>query len=515
MSLFLGPDRAFAEVVDSLIYENPFSAGRLALERRALETPDGSPTKRGKRHRVEVDAWTLGPGHTNPLLAPLGERTARILSGALPRLSDASEEDVRLYGGLARFSLYYAHEPALLLLARQAEEAGFRERKVELYHGFARQLRRLVPSEAMVRALFRAPSHLFALSFQLRRTFDAIFEHIVGASRPTQAHRARIWQSVFTHDMRRYERSLFDRMHEVNTLIVGESGTGKELVARALARSRYLPFDERRECFADDLSNAFVPLNVAALPAALVESELFGHKKGSFTGATTDRIGWLESCSSHGTVFLDEVGELSADVQVKLLRTLQSREFSRVGEQRRRHFTGKLVTATNRDLAREIDGGRFRVDFFHRLRGDVVETPPLRAQLAERPEDLELLVASAARRLVPPSEMELLVRESCDFIRHELPEDYAWPGNVRELEQCLRSVLVTGRYVVPAQAMSREEAAGVGARFVDGDLDFEAAADLFVTLGHKKYGSYSETARRLGLDRRTVKARVRPELLKG
>ncbi len=143
-----------------------------------------------------------------------------------------------------------------------------------------------------------------------------------------------------------------------------------------------------------------------------------------------------------------------------------------------------------------------------------METPPLRAQLAERPEDVELLVASAARRLVPPSEMDLLVRESCDFIRHELPEDYAWPGNVRELE-CLRSVLVTGRYVVPAQAMSREEAAGFGARFVDGGLDFEAAADLFVTVGHKKYGSYSETARRLGLDRRTVKARVRPELLKG
>src|SRR5690606_18779938 len=117
------------------------------------------------------------------------------------------------------------------------------------------------------------------------------------------------------------ERSLYDRMHLMNTLIVGPSGTGKELVARAIGLSRFVPFDGKTCRFREETHESFLPLNLSALSPHLVESELFGHKRGSFTGAISDRAGFLESCPDEGTVFLDEIGELSEELQVKLLRT--------------------------------------------------------------------------------------------------------------------------------------------------------------------------------------------------
>ena len=128
-------------------------------------------------------------------------------------------------------------------------------------------------------------SHLFACFFQIRRAFDLIFRHIIGASRPAANLRATVWQSIFTHDMRRYRRSLYRRMHDVTTLVTGPSGTGKELVARAIGLSRYIPFDPDREMFVADLDGSFHALNLSALSPTLIESELFGHRKGAFTGA--------------------------------------------------------------------------------------------------------------------------------------------------------------------------------------------------------------------------------------
>jgi len=168
-----------------------------------------------------------------------------------------------------------------------------------------------------------------------------------------------VWQSIFTHDMRRYHRSLYARMGEFATLITGPSGTGKELVARAIAQSRYVPFDDRRLAFADS-EPVFLPINISALSPTLVESELFGHKRGAFTGAGADRTGYLEACPELGSVFLDELGDMDPSIQVKLLRVIETRTFHPVGDTAARQFRGKLIAATHRDLSRAMAKGQFR-----------------------------------------------------------------------------------------------------------------------------------------------------------
>lgn len=207
-------------------------------------------------------------------------------------------------------------------------------------------------------------------------------------------------------------------------LIYGETGTGKELVARAVHN-----LSPRK-------SNAFVKLNCAAIPTGLLESELFGHEKGAFTGAIVQRIGRFE-LANRGTVFLDEVGEIPLDLQPKLLRVLQEREFERLGSSRTLRTDARLIAATNRDLEEMVEAQTFRSDLFYRLNVFPVRIPPLR----ERPEDIPLLVRHfvrqfsrrAQRRIetIPSDTMNALVQ-------------YHWPGNVRELQNIIeRAVIVS------------------------------------------------------------------------
>src|SRR5262249_10255024 len=150
----------------------------------------------------------------------------------------------------------------------------------------------------------------FACFRQIQRAFDQIFRDIIGGSLAAARLRAAVWQSIFTHDMRRYRRTLYQRMGDFATLITGPSGTGKELAARAIAQSRYVGFDSKQLKFSGGEAQPFFPINVPALSPALVESELFGHRRGAFTGAIADRKGWLETCPALGSVFLDELGDL-------------------------------------------------------------------------------------------------------------------------------------------------------------------------------------------------------------
>jgi formate hydrogenlyase transcriptional activator len=207
-------------------------------------------------------------------------------------------------------------------------------------------------------------------------------------------------------------------------LIYGETGTGKELVARALHN-----LSERR-------AGAFVKLNCAAIPTGLLESELFGHEKGAFTGAISQRVGRFE-LAHHGTVFLDEVGEIPLELQPKLLRVLQEREFERLGSSRTMRTDARLIAATNRDLAALVDENKFRSDLYYRLNVFPIRVPSLR----ERPVDIPLLVRhfvqQFSRRMgrhidtIPSDTMEVLVR-------------YHWPGNIRELQNVLeRAVIVS------------------------------------------------------------------------
>jgi DNA-binding NtrC family response regulator len=297
-------------------------------------------------------------------------------------------------------------------------------------------------------------------------------------------------------------------MTDIPTLITGPSGTGKELVARAIGLSRYVPFDTESRSFVADYGEAFQPVHLAAMTPALIESELFGHCKGSFTGAVRDRAGRLEECPSCGSVFMDEVGEISMDIQVKLLRVLQSREFQRVGESQTRIFSGRIITATNRDLAAEATAGRFREDLYYRLCADTVTTPSLRDQLDDCPQDLTNLISFIAGRIAG-DESESVTAEATAWIQQSLDPAYPWPGNIRELEQCVRNIMVHGEYR-PAFAATRpgnsHEAitAGVDACSMTAD----ELVQHYCSLLYARTGSYEKAAVVLQLDRRTVKAKV-------
>jgi transcriptional regulator with PAS, ATPase and Fis domain len=295
-------------------------------------------------------------------------------------------------------------------------------------------------------------------------------------------------------------------MGDFPTLITGPSGSGKELVARAIAAAPYAPFDAERMQFSGDGAESFFAINLAALSPALIESELFGYRRGAFTGATGDRKGWLESCPETGSVFLDELGEMELSIQVKLLRVIETRRFSAVGDTASRTFRGKLIAATNRDLAREIHEGRFREDLYYRLCADLIRTPSLREQIEDAPGVLHELLLYMVRRTVG-EEAERCLPEVESWISRHLPAAYAWPGNYRELEQCVRNVIIRGTYQ-PVGASPPPDGDAPLARIANGEMTADEALSWYAALVYRRAGSYEEAARRLGLDRRTVKARV-------
>ena len=286
---------------------------------------------------------------------------------------------------------------------------------------------------------------------------------------PAARLRAAVWQSIFTHDMRRYRRALYGRMGDVTTLITGASGTGKELVARAIGLSRYMPFDPETRLRSRPTGRArSAPINLSALSPTLIESELFGHAAArSPARSRTAPAGWRSAgrrarCSWTRSASSTRRSRSSCCASCRRARS------SRLGEtDGAAAFQGKIIAATNRDLADEMRAGRFRADFYYRLCSDV-DRDAVAARAAGRPPRGPRRTScgtssGVARRPTGPGRSPARRRSSrcdevVDWIGRHLGTDYPWPGNVRELEQCVRNVMIRGDYQPPARARRRGRA---------------------------------------------------------
>jgi two-component system nitrogen regulation response regulator GlnG len=302
---------------------------------------------------------------------------------------------------------------------------------------------------------------------------------------------------------------------DVNVLILGESGTGKELVARAL-------YQHSRRA-----DKPFVAINCAAIPEALLESELFGHEKGAFTGADRQRIGKFEQ-SNGGTLFLDEIGDMAPPLQAKILRVLQEQSFERLGGNETVRTRVRVLAATNQDLPKLVADGRFRKDLYYRLNAVTIQVPPLRERLGDVPELAHYFLFRFNRELG-------LDLRGFDPAALELLESYAWPGNVRELQSAIKQAMLhaSGHLVLPEflpDVLRHSSAPSAPPAPSAESFDLNAAIDALLAGGEKglhskliemvervlltrvlrhTHGNQSQASDLLGLNRTTLRHRLR------
>ena len=477
-------DAAFLARVSEAVFHNPFSEARQAVDLELAEAGPDMPREALLERvvqRVEARLVKVAGGETLDVRRFRGEARQRVEHAALfllfHRYADAFDAfiEAQVAGEGVSPSLPFTAE-----LMKELEAYGFRK---------------------------DAAAHMVAVFFQMRRAFYFVDQSLVGRAPCMRTLRERLWNNVCTADIGRYASLLTERMEDFSTILLGPTGSGKGAAAAAIGRSGFIPYDVRRQRFVDAFTSAFIPINLSAYPATLIESELFGHRKGAFTGAIDTYDGVLGRCSPHGAVFLDEIGEVSVPVQIKLLRVLQDRNFTPVGSHTALPFRGRVIAATHQDLGAMRREGTFRDDFYYRLCSDVIEVPPLRLRLSEDSGELELLLESLLARILGHEDSGL-VDDVATKLRRDVPAGYPWPGNVRELEQATRRVLMGHRFTGDAATVGTDDRHAL-ARGVDaGALTAKGLVSLYCRLLHQRHGTYEEVARRVELDRRTVKKHI-------
>lgn len=279
---------------------------------------------------------------------------------------------------------------------------------------------------------------------------------------------------------------------DASVLIMGETGTGKELIARAIHRL------SRRA------NRAYVKINSAAIPATLLETELFGHERGAFTGAGNTRVGRFE-LAHQGTLFLDEVGDMPLELQPKLLRVLQEREFERLGSSRTQKADVRIVAATNQDLLDKVERGEFRSDLYYRLNVFPVRLPPLR----ERRDDIPLLANHFARKFATKMGKKVLPIPTETL---KVLQNYDYPGNVRELENIIeRAVILSGNSVLKIDFLERSAVSNTlfaGNAYTLEDFERRFILQTLYVTGWR-IGGTDGAATRLGLNRSTLNSKMR------
>lgn len=479
-----GSDRDFFRLVQKAAFVNPFSDERLVLDR----TIAGEEARHGGERAVYA--------------------AARQVTERIGRLDKAGKLDVRMYRGedwelvssACLHEVYHRYMNRMNDLILAQIEFGDRLCSVPFAGDALADMTARGFTEEEARGYF-------AVFFQLRRAYHFVQRALVGCSPSMKTLRRHLWNNIFTGSIRWYVDYLRDRMEDYATLLLGETGSGKGAAAASIGRSAFIPYDDKNRRFAESFTRNFISINLSQYPEALIESELFGHRKGAFTGAIEHHEGILARCSPHGAIFLDEIGDVSIPVQIKLLRVLEDREFSPVGGHEKIRFHGRIIAATNQDVAARRREGLFRDDFFYRLCSDCIQVPPLRQRIREDARELDDMLAHIFRRLlgkdVPP--ILAIVHEA---LRNDPGPDYAWPGNVRELEQAVRRILLGHPYEGDPRHGPGKGLDGFLESVREGCLTADEVLDAYCGFLYGRHGSFSEVARITELDRRTVKKRA-------
>ncbi len=476
-------DRQFFAAVTEIMFSNPFDDVRADI--RALVPGAPRATATTSKHPFGA------------MLPAVEERLQKLAAAGITTPKYVAARDRELFGYVLLFRVYHHyvdHFDALI-----AEQLTRRDEPIA------------APFTDALLAELRAcgfnaedASRYLALFYQLRRAFYFIVDSLLGDSPAMRRLRHALWNNVFTSDVRIYEKHLWNRMEDFSTLMLGETGTGKTAAAAAIGRSGLIPYDQKRGCFAASFTSTFVAANLSQYPESMIESELFGHRKGAFTGAIDNHRGLFERLSNYGALFLDEIGAVSVPIQIKLLTVLQERRVSPVGSHDELRFDGRVIAATNRSLAELRASREFRDDFLYRLCSDVIEVPPLRRRLQEHPPELEQLVSLLITRATgskAPDLTDMVVSS----LHATLADDYAWPGNVRELEQAVRRILLNGRYEGVTATGGHGEEEILASQVCDGSLTATDLLSRYCRLLYARLGSYEQVARHTELDRRTVK----------
>ena len=472
--------RAFFRLVRQSVLANPFSDIRKEL--------DLSMTGRqGQDHR---------PRDVENAVKEVGDRIRALERRKQAHIQLYKGQDRPLMESVFLYDVFHRFVPQFDGLIADQVAVGDKNLKVS----FAPQVLALLRNRGFSQ---ETAQRYFELCFQLRRAFFFIQKNLVGCSTCMRKLRERLWNNVFTHNLDWYERYLWNRMEDFSTLILGPTGAGKGTAAVAIGRSGYIPFDEKSGAFFESFTRSFTALNLSQYSPTLIESELFGHKKGAFTGAVEDYKGSFDRCSPHGAVFLDEIGEVDQALQIKLLQILQERTFTPVGSHRKHRFSGRVIAATNRPLEEIRGDGILRNDFFYRLCSDVIIVPSLAQRIREDPQELEDLLSHTVARILgkPSAELTSMLGQS---ILRELGQDYPWPGNVRELEQCVRRMLLNEAYSIDSP-QDADLAEWLARGVKEGFLDMQSLISGYCCCLYERLGTYEAVARKTRVDRRTVK----------
>ncbi|MEN9825306.1 MAG: hypothetical protein RI953_1051 [Pseudomonadota bacterium] len=479
----------FLELVSLAAVANPFGQERDDIDKKI------------------VSGWIPARASGDSEVDRIAQFTSRILDGILSqeqKIVPLNPEEQRLLEDASLFAIFHKYtEEFDQYILRQNDTPG---EVIEL--PFADQI-----SADLHKFGFKSKaSHYISLFFQMRRAFFFVSHYVGGTSAPVQLLRERLWRTLFTSDLRLYISLFFEKMESFSVLLLGETGVGKGQVAAALGRSAYIPYDERRKKFVANFLDVFVSANISEYPSTLVESELFGHKKGSFTGALENHPGLFAQTHKNGVLFLDEIGELESSLQVKILRVLQERAFSPVGGHEKKRFSGRLIAATNANLFEKVENGTFRSDLFHRLASDVIEMPSLRQRFSADQSERKFLVSRVLERMLGRADMRQEERV-LKLLGRFVPSDYTWPGNLREFEQVIRRLLLHGESVDSGHRIflgGLGDLAPAGARH--GILDWrthqwtaEEVMSHYARSAYEVLGTYEKVAQKLGVDWRTAK----------